>query len=115
MATTSRHGWATPDNTDRVADGAAAIRLLGDSIDTAVPILYWANDSVTVASGDTEVVTFTFPSGLFPSTPDIQATITRTNFNCSVTARSTTSCDVTVRNEGGSTNTGDVMVLAYSS
>ena len=33
MATTPNFGWPTPDDTDLVRDGAAAIRALGDAID----------------------------------------------------------------------------------
>lgn len=36
MATTSAFGWETPDDTDLVKDGAAAIRTLGNSIDTSM-------------------------------------------------------------------------------
>jgi hypothetical protein len=35
MATTTNYGWETPDDTDFVKDGAAAIRTLGSSIDTS--------------------------------------------------------------------------------
>jgi hypothetical protein len=35
MATTTNYGWTTPDDTDLVKDGAAAIRTLGQNIDTA--------------------------------------------------------------------------------
>jgi hypothetical protein len=35
MATTTNYGWTTPDDTDLVKDGAAAIRTLGTSIDTS--------------------------------------------------------------------------------
>jgi hypothetical protein len=35
MATTTNFGWATPNDTDFVKDGAAAIRTLGSSIDTS--------------------------------------------------------------------------------
>lgn len=35
MATTTNFGWTTPDNTDLVKDGAAAIRTLGSAIDTS--------------------------------------------------------------------------------
>lgn len=35
MATTSNFGWETPDDTDLVKDGAAAMRTLGNSIDTS--------------------------------------------------------------------------------
>jgi hypothetical protein len=34
MATTTNYSWTTPDDTDLVKDGAAAIRTLGSSIDT---------------------------------------------------------------------------------
>jgi hypothetical protein len=34
MAKTTNYGWDTPDDTDLVKDGAAAIRTLGSSIDT---------------------------------------------------------------------------------
>jgi hypothetical protein len=34
MATTTNYGWTTPNDTDLVKDGAAAIRSLGQSIDT---------------------------------------------------------------------------------
>jgi len=36
MATTTNYGWATPDDTDLVKDGAAAIRTLGSSADTTL-------------------------------------------------------------------------------
>jgi hypothetical protein len=36
MATTSNFGWTTPDDTDLVKDGAAAIRTLGSNIDTSL-------------------------------------------------------------------------------
>jgi hypothetical protein len=36
MATTTNFGWQTPDDTDLVKDGAAAIRTLGQSIDTSL-------------------------------------------------------------------------------
>jgi hypothetical protein len=34
MANTTNFGWETPDDTDLVKDGAAAIRTLGQAIDT---------------------------------------------------------------------------------
>jgi hypothetical protein len=36
MATTTNFGWTTPNDTDLVKDGAAAIRTLGSSIDTTL-------------------------------------------------------------------------------
>jgi hypothetical protein len=49
MATTTNYAWATPDDTDLVKDGAAAIRTLGSSIDTTTKAL---NPSTTL--GDIE-------------------------------------------------------------
>ncbi len=39
MATTTNYSWTTPDDTDLVKDGAAAIRTLGSSIDTTFIML----------------------------------------------------------------------------
>lgn len=36
MATTTNFGWETPDDTDYVKDGAAAMRTLGNSIDSSM-------------------------------------------------------------------------------
>jgi hypothetical protein len=49
MATTTNYSWATPDDTDLVKDGAAAIRTLGSSVDTTTKAL---NPSTT--EGDIE-------------------------------------------------------------
>jgi hypothetical protein len=49
MATTTNYDWETPDDTDLVKDGAAAIRTLGSSIDTTTKAL---NPSTTL--GDIE-------------------------------------------------------------
>ena len=35
MANTTNFGWETPDDTDFVKDGAAAMRTLGNAIDTS--------------------------------------------------------------------------------
>ena len=49
MATTTNYGWTTPDDTDLVKDGAAAIRTLGSAVDTTTKNL---NPSTTL--GDIE-------------------------------------------------------------
>jgi|688.fasta_scaffold529045_3 hypothetical protein len=49
MATTTNYSWTTPDDTDLVKDGAAAIRTLGSSVDTTTKAL---NPSTTL--GDVE-------------------------------------------------------------
>jgi hypothetical protein len=49
MATTTNYSWETPDDTDLVKDGAAAIRTLGSSIDTTTKAL---NPSTTLGDID---------------------------------------------------------------
>ena len=49
MATTTNYGWTTPNDTDLVKNGAAAIRTLGSSVDTTTKAL---NPSTTL--GDIE-------------------------------------------------------------
>ena len=49
MATTTNYGWTTPNDTDLVKDGAAAIRTLGSAVDTTTKNL---NPSTTL--GDIE-------------------------------------------------------------
>lgn len=36
MATSTNYGWEEPDDSDYVKDGAAAMRTLGNAIDTTV-------------------------------------------------------------------------------
>jgi len=50
MATTTNYGWETPDDTDLVKDGAAAIRTLGSSIDTTMFTM--VPKSIVDAKGD---------------------------------------------------------------
>jgi hypothetical protein len=76
MASTSAFGWETPDDTDLVKDGAAAIRTLGNSIDTSMAdlkggttgqVLSKASNTdmdftwVTDGAGDITAVTVTSP------------------------------------------------------
>lgn len=66
MATTTNYGWATPDDTDLVKDGAAAIRTLGSSIDTSLVDLKGGTTGqvLTKASGTDLDFTFETPSGM---------------------------------------------------
>jgi len=50
MATTTNYGWETPDDTDLVKDGAAAIRTLGNSIDTTMATM--VPKTIVDAKGD---------------------------------------------------------------
>jgi hypothetical protein len=54
MATTTNYSWTTPDDTDLVKDGAAAIRTLGTAIDTTVFTNAGAaiNKTIVDAKGD---------------------------------------------------------------
>jgi hypothetical protein len=47
MATTPNYTWPTPNDTDQLADGAAAIRALGDAVDTTV----FAQSTAIAANG----------------------------------------------------------------
>lgn len=53
MATTTNFGWTTPNDTDLVKDGAAAIRTLGSAIDTSLVDLKGGTtgQNLTKASG----------------------------------------------------------------
>ena len=64
MATTTNYGWTTPDDTDLVKDGAAAIRTLGSSIDTSFVDLKGGTTGqvLTKASGTDLDFTFATPS-----------------------------------------------------
>ena len=88
MANTTNYNWETPDDTDLVKDGAAAIRTLGNSIDTTTKnlnpetttgdIAYrsaTANTNTRLAIGTTgQVLTVAagVPSWATPTTGDIE-------------------------------------------
>ena len=65
MATTTNFGWTTPDDTDLVKDGAAAIRTLGSSIDTSlVDLNGGTTGQVLTKASDTDLdFSFTTPAG----------------------------------------------------
>jgi|LakMenE18May11ns_1017448.scaffolds.fasta_scaffold9930134_3 hypothetical protein len=88
MANTTNYNWETPDDTDLVKDGAAAIRTLGSSIDTTTKALNpsttlgdieyrsaTANTNTRLAVGTTgQVLTVAggVPSWATPTTGDIE-------------------------------------------
>jgi len=53
MATTTNNGWATPDDTAFVYQGAQAMRTLGQAIDTSVGtgLLSWTSYAPTLSGG----------------------------------------------------------------
>ena len=66
MATTTNFGWTTPDDTDLVKDGAAAIRTLGSSIDTSlVDLNGGTTGQVLTKASDTDLdFSFTTPASI---------------------------------------------------
>jgi hypothetical protein len=65
MATTTAFGWDTPDDTDLVKDGAAAIRELGQDIDTSMADLLGGTTGqvLSKASGTNMDFTWVTPGG----------------------------------------------------
>lgn len=60
MATTTNFGWETPDDTDLVKDGAAAIRTLGQSIDTSLADLEGGATGQVLAKASSADMDFTW-------------------------------------------------------
>jgi len=106
MATTTNYGWETPDDTDLVKDGAAAIRTLGSSVDTTTKNL---NPETTLgdlafrsatsnvntrlgigSAGQVLTVAAGVPSWATPTTGDIEGVTTGTDSGLSGGATSGT-------------------------
>ena len=64
MATTTNFGWTTPDDTDLVKDGAAAIRTLGSSIDTSFVDLNGGTTGQVLTKASNTDLDFNFTSPL---------------------------------------------------
>jgi hypothetical protein len=60
MATTTNFGWSTPDDTSLVKDGAAAIRTLGQSIDTSMADLEGGTTGQVLAKASNTDMDFTW-------------------------------------------------------
>jgi hypothetical protein len=63
MATTTNFGWETPDDTDLVKDGAAAMRTLGNSIDTSFVDLKGGTSGQFLKKASGTDLDFTWGSG----------------------------------------------------
>ena len=112
MASTPRRGWPTPDNTDRVADGASAMRALGDAIDNQVPIIEVIEDTVgSTAAGATSTVTVNFVNGYYPAPSVIGTVKTGGNAVLTVSSITTTDCLVTIKNIGSTGIAGNFALL----
>jgi len=80
MATTTNFGWETPDDTDLVKDGAAAMRTLGNSIDTSFVDLKGGTTGQVLAKASNTDLDFTWatdatgiPATIFDAKGDIIA------------------------------------------
>jgi hypothetical protein len=60
MANTTNFGWETPDDTDLVKDGAAAMRTLGNSIDTSLVDLKGGTTGQVLAKASNTDMDFTW-------------------------------------------------------
>jgi len=63
MANTTNFNWETPDDTDLVKDGAAAIRTLGNSIDTSFVDLKGGTTGQVLAKASNTDLDFTWTAG----------------------------------------------------
>jgi hypothetical protein len=71
MANTTNFGWETPDDTDLVKDGAAAIRTLGSAIDTSLVDLKGGTTGQVLAKNSNTDMDFTWAAaGLSASIVD---------------------------------------------
>lgn len=61
MSQTDRHAWPTPDDTDRVSAGAAAMRALAGAIDTDLPLLAQGVATLTLTGSDTAALDVNVP------------------------------------------------------
>jgi len=80
MATTTNFGWTTPDDTDLVKDGAAAIRTLGSAIDTSLVDLKGGTTGQVLAKASGTDMDFTWatdasgiPATIFDAKGDLIA------------------------------------------
>lgn len=112
MASTPRRSWPTPDNTDRVADGASAMRALGDAIDNGLPVFEVIDDSVgSVTAGSTNTQTFSF-AGSYAAAPVVIGTVKTGGIAVlTVSAITTSDCLVTIKNIGATGIAGSFSLL----
>ena len=78
MATSPLFGWQEPDDTSLVKDGAAAIRTLGNAIDTSMGDLLGGTTGQILSKNSNTNMDFTWAT---PATPSALTFITGTSFS----------------------------------
>ena len=68
MATSPLFGWEEPDDTDLVKDGAAAIRTLGNAIDTSMGELLGGAAGTYLTKSSATNMDFTWSANAYPGT-----------------------------------------------
>jgi hypothetical protein len=99
MATTTNYNWTTPDDTDLVKDGAAAIRTLGTAIDTS-----FAADEGDLLVGGTSDIFEALPIGA------VGTVLTSDGDTAEWAAPASAGANWTLLNSGGTALTGAATV-----
>lgn len=106
MATTTNFGWETPDDTDLVKDGAAAMRTLGQSIDTSFVDLKGGTSGQMLTKASNTDLDYTWVTPQIGDITSITATSPLTGGG--------TAGDVTVGIQAGSTTQSGALQLTDS-
>lgn len=85
MANTTNFGWETPDDTDLVKDGAAAMRTLGNSIDASFVDLKGGTTGQVLTKASNTDLDFTFATPAASSPPSATAEVTTSEQTSSTT------------------------------
>jgi hypothetical protein len=84
MATTTNFGWTTPDDTSLVKDGAAAIRTLGQSIDTSMMDLEGGTTGQVLSKASNTDMDFTWVAAATGGGMTLLSTTTLTGSSTSI-------------------------------